>query len=60
MAIIFQIISFYFTLVARGHFLNFKLDFLRAEAFASSIVSNQGVICSEDLLLSDGVTNAWE
>jgi hypothetical protein len=40
--------------------MNFKLDFLRAEAFASSIVSNQGVICSEDLLMSDGVTNAWE
>lgn len=32
---------------------------MRAEAYEQSKIDNSGVICAEDLLLSDGVTRAW-
>jgi len=39
--------------------MNYDLDAKRAEAYEQSKIENSGVICSEDLVLKDGITHAW-
>ena len=47
-----DVLQVYFCVVIRQFQLNYAIDTMRAEAYASSLISNSGVICSEDLVLA--------